>query len=393
LPSTRRPVRRIGALAAVIACAAAGALAVAHATASSSADPAVTVAETACGAPPAHLAAGPVRFQVTDDARDFVNVYVVAATGDDVYAELQSLAPHTTLPLATDLGAGSYALRCVFTNGKTGTSAAISVTGTAAAAVPGYPPMPDLAMQQPVSQYTDWIASQLPVLLAASRKLDADVARGDLAAARADWLVAHMDYARLGAAYNAFGDFDDEIDAMANGLPDGVRSAGWTGFFAIEYGLWHGAGPGALRPLTRGLVSDVAGLIQDFPSEEVDPGDIPLRTHEILENALEFQLTGIADYGSGTTLATTYADTQGTAELLGILAPLIEARDPGLLSTARAQLAAVQADLLADRSPSGRWTPVAALSVAGRQRVDAGLGQLLETLAEVPNLLYPRTSA
>jgi len=387
-----RPVRRIGALGAVIACAAAGSLATAH-LAASSADPAVSVAPSACGAPPARLAAGPVRFQVTDDSRDFVNVYVIAATGNDVYAEVQSLAPHATAALSTDLGAGRYALRCVFSNGRIGTSAPISVTGAADGAVPGYVPLPDLAMQPAVAAYTRWISGRLPGLLAASRTLDTDVARGDLAAARADWLVAHLDYARLGAAYNAFGDFDGEIDGTADGLPDGVHSKDWTGLLAIEYGLWHGRSAGALRPLTKGLVSNVTGLIQDFPSEEVDPGDLPLRTHEILENALQFELTGIADYGSGTGLATTYADTQGTAELLDVLAALIEPRDPRLLTAARTQLAAFQADLLADRTASGSWIPVGSLSVARRQRVDADLGRLLETLAEVPDLLYPRTSA
>ena len=76
-------------------------------------------------------------------------------------------------------------------------------------------------------------------------------------------------------------------------------------------------------------MSAVAGLIADFPSEEIDPGDLPLRTHEIMENSLEFQLTGTADYGSGTTLATAYANTQGTAEILGLLAPLLRAAGAG----------------------------------------------------------------
>ncbi|WP_051452183.1 EfeM/EfeO family lipoprotein [Actinospica robiniae] len=393
MPPITRPVLRIGALGAVIACAAAGSLAAAHFTASSAADPAVTVALTACGTPPARLAAGPVRFQVTDDSRDFVNVYVIAATGNDVYAELQSLAPHATVALSTDLGAGSYALRCVFSNGKIGTSEPISVSGADDGAVPGYVPLPDLDMQPAVSAYTKWIGGQLPALLTASKTLDADVARGDLASARKDWLVAHLDYARLGAAYNAFGDFDGEIDGMADGLPDGVHDKDWTGLLAIEYGLWHGAGADTLRPLTKGLLSSVNGLIQDFPSEEVDPGDVPLRTHEILENALQFELTGIADYGSGTELATTYANAQGTGELLEILASLIQQRDPALLRTALAQLAAFQADLLADRTGAGSWIPVGSLSVAQRQRLDADLGALLESLAEVPDLLYPRTSA
>jgi len=357
----------------------------------------------ACGAPPDRLTAGPVSFQVTDETRDFVNVYVVAAKGDDVYAEIQDLAPHSTLPLSTDLGAGSYAVRCIFSNGVTGTSASIQITGATDAAVPGYPALPDLDLQTPVHEYTTWVAGQLPNLLADGRALDADVAAGDMTAAKSAWLTAHLDYERLGAAYNAFGDFDGEIDGMAGGLPNGVQDSTWTGFFAIEYALWHGEPEQKTRALTKGLVTSVAGLIQDFPSEEVDPGDLALRTHEILENALQFQLTGIADYGSGTTLATVYADTQGTQELLSILTPLIEPRDPQLLTEAEQGLASFRQDLQAEESGGGgggggssgggAWTPAANLGQAQRQRIDADLGRLLETLSEVPNLLYPRTGA
>jgi iron uptake system EfeUOB component EfeO/EfeM len=351
-----------------------------------------TVTERACGTPPARLPAGRLVFQVTNAALPFVTIYVIGSAGE-VYAEIPSLTPHHSLPLATTLAAGRYRLRCVFTNGAVRTSAAFTVTGTATGAVAGYLPLPDLALGGPVMAYSRWIEGALPGLLTASRKLDGDVAAGHLAQARADWLTAHLDYERLGAAYNSFGTFDDELNGMANGLPEGTASPGWTGFFAIEYALWHGWPAGRLRPLTRTLVSDVRGLIADFPSEEIDPGDLPLRAHEILENSLQFQLTGMDDYGSGTTLATCYANTQGTAEVLSVLASLISARDPVLLASIRAGLALVQGELLAARSPRGDWTPLHNLPTQQRQRLDGDLGQLLEQLAVIPNLLYPRTSA
>jgi high-affinity iron transporter len=392
-PRPSRPLLRVGALAGAIAFAAAAGLAVAADGPASQHALDLAQAPGRCGTPPGSLGAGPVSFQVTDDSRDFVNVYVIdASSTDTVYAEIQDLAPHATLPLETDLGAGSYAVRCVFSNGKILTSSAISVTGTTDEAVPGYRAMPDLDLQTPVRAYTAWVESQLPKLLADCRALDADVASGDLAAAKQAWLTAHLDYERLGAAYNAFGDFDGEIDGMANGLPSGTSDAGWTGFFATEYALWHGAPTSKVRTLTKSLVSNVAALQQDFPSEEVDPGDLPLRTHEILENALQFQLTGIADYGSGSTLATIYANTQGTAELLSILSPLIERADPRLLASAREGLSEVQQALTAD-SNADAWPPVSGLSTAQRQHLNADLGQLLETLSSVPALLYPRTDA
>jgi high-affinity iron transporter len=326
----------------------------------------VRISASGCGTLP-ELTAGPVALTVANDANAFAAIYVIDP-GDRVYAEIPSLTPGRTLPLTTTLGAGSYALRCVFTDGTVRTSDPITVTGQTTGAVAGFVPLPDLAMTGPVNAYRSWVGGQLPGLLAACQQLAGDVDRGDTATAKADWLTAHLDYERLGAAYNSFGDFDDAIDGRSGGDD-------WTGFHALEFALWHGGANAAA--LAHGLVDSVNGLIADFPSEEVDPGDLPLRAHEILENAMQFQLTGDADYGSGSTLDTLYANTQGTAEVLRALTPLITPRDPGLLRTIDTDLAAVQRALLTHES---------------HDRLDGQLGGLLEELAQVPDLLAPRTS-
>ncbi|HEX4224062.1 MAG TPA: EfeM/EfeO family lipoprotein [Pseudonocardiaceae bacterium] len=332
-----------------------------------------------CGVPPSRLAAGPVALTVANEAKAFVAVYLINPAGE-VFAEIPSLTPGKSLPLSTTVGAGTYAVRCVFTDGTVRTSSTITVTGSTNGAVPGFVPLPDLAMTGPVNAYRDWVGGQLPGLLTACQQLAGDVDRGDVGAAKADWLTAHLDYERLGAAYNSFGDFDQAIDGRADGLPLGTADPSWSGFHALEYALWHGGADAA--SLAHGLVDSVNGLIADFPSEEVDPGDLPLRAHEILENAMQFQLTGMADYGSGTTLATLYANTQGTAEVLSVLKPLIGPRDPGLPHTIDADLAAVQgAVVAAEKGEPG-----------ARQRMDGELGGLLEELAQVPDLLAPRTS-
>jgi high-affinity iron transporter len=310
-----------------------------------------------------------------------------------VYAEIPWLAPHHSAPMTTSLAAGRYAFRCVMSDGAVHTSKPMTVVGGTDSAVRGYRPLPDLAMTAPVASYRRYLEQSLPGLLAGCRRLDADVARGDLAAARRDWLPAHLAYERLGAAYTSFGDFDGEIDGLPDGLPKGTADPGWTGFLAIEHALWHGASPAAVRPLTRDLVTAVVGLGKDFPSEEIDPGDLPLRAHEILENALQFQLTGSADFGSGTSLATLDANLDGTAEVMRVLRPLITPRDPGLAPDADRGIARVRADISATRGPGGSWLPVRRLPTAQRQRIDGDLGALLEQLSTVPDLLAPRTSA
>ncbi|MDH6133764.1 hypothetical protein P3T37_003162 [Kitasatospora sp. MAA4] len=348
---------------------------------------ALKITTTSCGTAPARLPAGRISFDVTNGSNVYATVFVVSADASLAYAEIPWLGPYKTLPLATTLTGGRYAIRCVFSSGPVVTTGAVQVDGTAADAVAGYLPMSDKELTAPVNAYRAYVEQALPALLAAGRTLDADVARGDLAAARTDWLTAHLDYERLGAAYHSFGDFDDALNAMANGLPQGVDTPDWTGFFALEYGLWHGRSADQLRPLSSQLVSDLANLIDDFPSEDTDPGDLPLRAHEILENALQFQLTGIADYGSGSTLATLGANIQGTEELITVLTPVISPRDPALLTRLNSELPAYAAEVASDQASGGRPTPTQ------HAHLDSDLGQLLEQLAVLPNLLTPRNHA
>jgi high-affinity iron transporter len=133
-------------------------------------------------------------------------------------------------------------------------------------------------------------------------------APGVVAAARADWLTAHLEYSSLGAAYGTFEDFDKEINGRADGLPLGVADPGFTGFHRLEYGLWHGQSAQSLTVVADRLVTDVTGLRKAFPTQDFDPTDLPLRTHEILENTLQFELTADTDEGSGSNLATTRAN-------------------------------------------------------------------------------------
>ncbi len=125
-----------------------------------------------------------------------------------------------------------------------------------------------------------------------------------------------------------------------------------------------------------------------FPAMEVDFLDLGLRTHEILENALQFQLSGHDDYGSGTTLATTGANITGTRELLTILHPILADRYPGLPGVYR-WLGRLQA-LIDARHHGPAWTPASQLPTLTRQQVDAAASQSLQELAPIAVITEPR---
>jgi iron uptake system component EfeO len=289
--------------------------------------------------------------------------------------------------MRVDLGLGRYAFRCLREDTDPITGPAVAIAGHVHGA-PGILPVTTDELLGPAREYHAYVASGLRRLAAQTRTLAARIRAGELAAARRAWLPAHLTYERLGAAYGAFGNFDDEIDGRPDGLPGGAGSDRWSGFYRLEYGLWHGQGAPELTRVADKLARDVRALRAAWPGTEIDLLDLGLRTHEILENALEYQLTGHDDYGSGTTLATTVANIEGTRELLTILHPLLAARYRGLPAV-YTSLDRLRGLLSSARLPDG-WEPVSRLSTASRQRIDAAAGQALEELAPIAVITEPR---
>ncbi|OAH13059.1 iron uptake transporter permease EfeU [Streptomyces jeddahensis] len=352
----------------------------------------VAVSETDCGKGFTAPEPGRQTFRMRNTGDQTSEVYLIDPATDAVYGEIEGLAPGTTRDLAATVTAGTYAWRCVPSSGRTVTSRAVRVSGGGGAGAKAVVPVTEHDLAAPLTAYKAYVRRGLASFVTQTRRLSDDIAHGRLARARTDWLTAHLTYASLGAAYGTFQDYDQKINGRPDGLPGGVHDKNFTGFHRIEYGLWHGQSARDLKGPARHLADDAVSLQKAFPTQDFDPGDLPLRTHEILENTLQFELTGDADQGSGTELATADANLAGTRELLTVLKPLLTTRAPHLLTTADAEIARLRH--LLDAAHHGRtWTPVDRLDATARARLNGVTGQLLEDLAPVPDLLEIRKSA
>jgi iron uptake system component EfeO len=317
-----------------------------------------------------------------------------ASSAQPVYLDLESIGASATVRGDVTLAAGRYRFVCLPADEDPIAGPIVTVTGAAhvANATPGIVPVTQNDLIPAAKRYGAWIESRLPVLQREAAALEADVASADLQKARTDWLAAHLEYESLGAAYGAFG----EADTAINGMPASGRTAlddpHLTGFHKIEALLWSGAGASELAPFTKRHVADVGDLRTDFPHARVDPLDIGLRAHEILENALQFELTGAADAGSHTDLATVDANLTGTERALAPLRGILTSRYPDL-GTTDAALAASRTLVESFRGTSGTWTPVQRLTTAQRERVDAQIDRTVELLAPIAAICDVRRSA
>ncbi|MFD4552716.1 iron uptake transporter permease EfeU [Streptomyces sp. NPDC058469] len=351
----------------------------------------VAVSETECGKGFTAPDTGRQTFQMHNTGDKTAEVYLIDPATNAVYGEVEGLAPGTTRDLVATVAGGSYAWRCVPTGAKVVTSATVHVSG-GGGAVKAVVPVSANDLAAPLKSYKVYVDQGLATLVTQTRQLSDDIAGNHLAKARTDWLTAHRTYSSLGAAYGTFEDFDQKINGRADGLGGGVRNKDFAGFHRLEYGLWHGQSAGELKVPAQQLALAVVGLRKAFPTQDFDPGDLPLRAHEILENALQFELTGDTDEGSGTNLATVDSNLVGTRELLTVLTPLLTKESPKLLTGVDADIARLQ-KLLDSAHRGGSWTPVEQLDQATRARLDGATGQLLEDLAPVPDLLEIRKSA
>jgi high-affinity iron transporter len=383
----RRPWTVAGVLVLAPAIAAAVTIAALPA-ASAGAATAVMMTETSCAPHWSAARTGTQTFSVHNKSGQAGEINLVNS-GGGVVAEIETIGPATTATMTATLTAGSYAFRCNLGGRPVMTSAAVQVTGRhVQAGTTAVQPVTVQDLTGPNRAYRAYAARDLARLARRVTVLEKDLRNRRLARARAAWLAAQLDWERVGASYDSFGADGLAVDGLPHGLALGVRDPHFTGLHRLEYGLWHGQHATVLRPAARQLARSVTAVRKHLTSADLtgDPASLPVRAHEILEDALRDHLSGIDNEGAGAAYPETYADVQVTRVVLGELAGLITARAPHLLPAVRAQLATLQQALLATRS-RGQWRPPAATPLVRRQHVDGAIGALLQTLSAVPDLL------
>jgi len=334
---------------------------------------------------------------VTNRGRTVLEVDLLGDPHQEVYAEIEKLAPHTSVTLHATIPPGRYAWKCEGTTDGTDTlSNWLRVTGRKVAGAHPYVPVNDSQLITATLAYRQAITGGLAQFATDVDQLDAAVHAGAGAGqlSQAQWLAADLQWERLGAAYDTFGTFGTAIAGRPNGLPGGVDDPHFTGLLRLEYGLWHGQPTSQLAPVADALDASVHQLQAAFPTLQTTPNTVALRTHEILENTLQFDLTGQDDYGSHTELAVAWANVQGTQTALGAIAPLLQLHSKRVLATVTAGLAHLATLLQGYQRPDGSWTPLTTLTTAQREQLNGVTGALLEQLAVVPDLLeLPPTPA
>jgi high-affinity iron transporter len=384
----------------VIPALAAGVAIAALPAASSASTSTVTITRSACAPDWTSATAGTQTFTVDNQSGLPGEINLDDSSGD-IVAEIETIGPGTSAPLTATLNSGLYVWKCFMGSLAATASQPVQVTAsgnvippsrTANSPVSSGPvavkPVTTSELAGPNKEYQSYAAGQLSALAQAVSRIEADLRSDDIAAAKTDWLTAQLDWERVGASYDSFGTLGLAVDGLPNGVPGGVSSKNFTGLHRLEYGLWNGQSAATLLPVAQALASNVAIVQRNLSSVNLagDPANLPIRAHEILEDALRDHLSGIDDQGGNAAFAMTYADTQVASVVLGYLTPLLNARQPGLPAIAANEISDLQQALLATKV-NGQWESLNSASQATRENVDSAIDAALETLSAVPDLL------
>lgn len=347
---------------------------------------AVSITSNSCAPEWSSARSGSRTFSVKNDSGKAGEITLVDADGA-IVGEIETIGAGTTADMTATLSRGSYTVKCAMSGQAVTSSATVQVSGTADAP-PAVKPVSQDDLAPANDAYQSAAAQALGRLTGTLGALRNDLYANNIAAAQADWLAAQEQWERVGASYNSFGAAGTAVAGLPGGLPDGVNDVGFTGLHRLEYGLWHGQGAAQMLPILDKLGADIATVRQNLTSTDLagDPANLPIRAHEILEDALRDHISGMDELGGGAAYPLTLADIDITRTVISGLGPLLDERAPDLRANIAARLDSLQRALLATQD-GGKWRPPAQTPPAAQQSVKAALGGALEVLARVPRLL------
>ncbi|WP_427892896.1 imelysin family protein [Kribbella sp. GL6] len=337
--------------------------------------------------------AGRYDFVFVNDEGAGAEVYLEDPATGRIYLEVEHFGRGVSRAVTAPIPPGTYRWVCI-TDYTIKYSRPVIVTGDPLPYdVHGIVPVTGLDLRIPINSYVEWITGQLPTLTHQVEQLRHALRVDDAAGARRYWLAAHLTYETLGGAYRAYDETGDDINAdPPRGVAPGrLADADFAGFRKIEAMLWHDRPAATIEPYADTLLEAITRLADELAlPNAITPIDMGRRAHEILEDALQWDLNGIGDAGSQTELATVDANITGVWQALEPLRPILRRQNPYLRQTDE-QLRRTQ-ELVRSHHHDDGWVGLAVLTVRQRAAVNAAVQHSVELLSHAAAIVDPRNA-
>jgi iron uptake system component EfeO len=295
---------------------------------------AVAASDTACTVSAGTANAGNVTFEVTNKGAKVTEFYLYAE-GDRIMGEVENIAPGLTRRLIVEVPeAGRYQTACKPGMAGDGLRADFTVTGGAARQADANAKLADAT-----AGYARYVGSQTSALEEETRKFADAVKAGDVEAAKARYARTRVYFERIEPVASKFGDLDPLIDSREADLEPGQQ---FTGFHRLEKDLWITGLQADSGQIADKLVTDVKSLAEQSGKLQLTALDLANGAKGLMDEVATGKITGEEETFSHTDLWDFQGNLEGSKAAINSLRPVLQERDPQILSTLDREFANVE---------------------------------------------------
>lgn len=325
--------------------------------------------------------AGMTQFRIVNQSDRAVEWEIL--DGVMVVEERENIAPGLSTRLSTRLEPGDYAITCGLLSNPRGT---LKVTPTTESTAAAKAAPATTAFIGPLAEQRFDLTMHSDDLLEAASALRLAIETGQLDAARAAYLKARIDYQRIAATAQRYGDLDNAINARADYFAQREKDPAFGGFHRIEYGLYAENSTAGLLPIATKLNADLAALRTAMLARPLPPQQLALNAERLMRALAQTRSQGEEERYSHADLAGFAANLDSVDKTVALLQPLLAKADPKLLAQLQTETAALNATLTGLHGAEG-YRPYDQVDAPTRQRIAQQAGQLAQSLGAVNGAL------
>jgi iron uptake system component EfeO len=344
---------------------------------------AVTLTDDGCDPTSLTADAGKVTFEVTSEATDRAEFEVLSATPEILAEEFLEPGKSGTYTLSLDDGA--YQIIC----GAPSNTRADLAVGTGDSASASTVPV-SAGLQQAVADYTAYVKEQAGALEKGTKEFTDAVRAGDTESAKALYATVRVPWEAIEPVAELFPDSDAVIDSRADDFPKAEADPDFTGFHALEYGLWaQGTNDGAtvdLKALADRLDSDMQELLEKVATLTIQPTVMTNGAAALIEEASQGKITGEEERYSKTDLYTLQANVDGAKKIFVLVTPELQSANAQLVDDLTAQFGDVEGVIAKYKTAEG-FQPYDKVAQADVDQLKTGMAQLSELLSQISGSL------
>jgi iron uptake system component EfeO len=298
----------------------------------------ISLTPQGCAPKPAKVTAGEVDFTVANKNAGAVSEAELR-TGDlaKILGEQENLTPGLTGGFALTLQPGTYKINCP---GAAQQHWTLTVTGKASG--PAWQSTPQLAAA--VSGYSSYISQNTASLVTSTQQMCAAIDAKNLGQAELLYPRARVFYERIEPVAEIWGNLDTDIDGRWEN-PVTVASQ-FTGFHRIEQMMWADNTLKGASQMCAGLVRSEQQLLTLVRSASYNPLEMASGATDLINEAATSKIDGEEERYSNTDLPVFQANVDGAMEVVSLLRPYLEKKDPSLLTLIQRRDAAISAQLV-----------------------------------------------